>query len=139
MKSAYKSGSKSWLCPPQITKGYEFESETDTEVIPKLIKYVYDNRESESVTFSTLVERVIQQLVSEMLCRNTQRNKPNLFTPNTELMPSKSWGAFLCEYVTFKCPTTCVFSPVSENAFVCVRVCVCILSKRCIHEVIEPD
>lgn len=50
--------------PSQITKGYEFESETDTEVIPKLIKYVYDNREGESVTFSTLVEQVIQQLVS---------------------------------------------------------------------------
>lgn len=49
---------------PQITKGYEFESETDTEVIPKLIKYVYDNRESDNVSFSTLVERVIQQLVS---------------------------------------------------------------------------
>ncbi|KAM4586678.1 glutamine--fructose-6-phosphate aminotransferase [isomerizing] 2 [Fundulus diaphanus] len=45
-----------------ITKGYEFESDTDTEVIPKLIKYVYDNRENDSVTFSTLVERVIQQL-----------------------------------------------------------------------------
>ncbi|XP_071765813.1 glutamine--fructose-6-phosphate aminotransferase [isomerizing] 2 isoform X1 [Centroberyx gerrardi] len=44
------------------TKGYEFESETDTEVIPKLIKYVYDNRESDSISFSTLVERVIQQL-----------------------------------------------------------------------------
>uniref|UniRef100_A0AAQ5XH16 glutamine--fructose-6-phosphate transaminase (isomerizing) n=1 Tax=Amphiprion ocellaris TaxID=80972 RepID=A0AAQ5XH16_AMPOC len=47
---------------PQINKGYEFESETDTEVIPKLIKYVYDNRENDSITFSTLVERVIQQL-----------------------------------------------------------------------------
>ncbi|XP_032411359.1 glutamine--fructose-6-phosphate aminotransferase [isomerizing] 2-like [Xiphophorus hellerii] len=45
-----------------ITKGYEFESETDTEVIPKLIKYLYDNRENNSITFSTLVERVIQQL-----------------------------------------------------------------------------
>lgn len=45
-----------------ITKGYEFESETDTEVIPKLIKYVYDNRENDNVTFSTLVERVIKQL-----------------------------------------------------------------------------
>uniref|UniRef100_A0A667ZZK0 glutamine--fructose-6-phosphate transaminase (isomerizing) n=1 Tax=Myripristis murdjan TaxID=586833 RepID=A0A667ZZK0_9TELE len=44
------------------TKGYEFESETDTEVIPKLIKYVYDNRESDNISFSTLVERVIQQL-----------------------------------------------------------------------------
>uniref|UniRef100_A0A8C2ZXI9 glutamine--fructose-6-phosphate transaminase (isomerizing) n=1 Tax=Cyclopterus lumpus TaxID=8103 RepID=A0A8C2ZXI9_CYCLU len=47
-----------------INKGYEFESETDTEVIPKLTKYVYDNRENDSITFSTLVERVIQQLVS---------------------------------------------------------------------------
>lgn len=55
---------RNWtLFLPQISKGYEFESETDTEVIPKLIKYVYDNRESDSVSFSTLVERVIQQLV----------------------------------------------------------------------------
>ncbi|XP_033907895.1 glutamine--fructose-6-phosphate aminotransferase [isomerizing] 2-like isoform X2 [Acipenser ruthenus] len=44
------------------TKGYEFESETDTEVIPKLIKYVFDNWEGEYVSFSSLVERVIQQL-----------------------------------------------------------------------------
>ncbi|CAL8355237.1 unnamed protein product [Merluccius merluccius] len=44
------------------SKGYEFESETDTEVIPKLIKYLHDNRESDNVSFSTLVERVIQQL-----------------------------------------------------------------------------
>uniref|UniRef100_UPI0037E991FB glutamine--fructose-6-phosphate aminotransferase [isomerizing] 2 n=1 Tax=Semicossyphus pulcher TaxID=241346 RepID=UPI0037E991FB len=45
-----------------VIKGYEFESETDTEVIPKLVKYVYDNRENDGVGFSTLVERVIQQL-----------------------------------------------------------------------------
>uniref|UniRef100_A0A672LDJ2 glutamine--fructose-6-phosphate transaminase (isomerizing) n=1 Tax=Sinocyclocheilus grahami TaxID=75366 RepID=A0A672LDJ2_SINGR len=45
-----------------VSKGYEFESETDTEVIPKLIKYLYDNRENEYVSFSTLVERVIKQL-----------------------------------------------------------------------------
>ncbi|KAE8614392.1 hypothetical protein XENTR_v10008142 [Xenopus tropicalis] len=44
------------------SKGYDFESETDTEVIPKLLKYVYDNRENEDIRFSTLVERVIQQL-----------------------------------------------------------------------------
>uniref|UniRef100_A0ACB8EIK1 Glutamine--fructose-6-phosphate aminotransferase [isomerizing] 2 n=1 Tax=Sphaerodactylus townsendi TaxID=933632 RepID=A0ACB8EIK1_9SAUR len=44
------------------TKGYEFESETDTETIPKLIKYVYDNTETEDISFSALVERVIQQL-----------------------------------------------------------------------------
>ncbi|XP_051534039.1 glutamine--fructose-6-phosphate aminotransferase [isomerizing] 2 [Myxocyprinus asiaticus] len=45
-----------------VSKGYEFESDTDTEVIPKLTKYLYDNRESDYVSFSTLVERVIQQL-----------------------------------------------------------------------------
>uniref|UniRef100_A0A8C2HSQ9 glutamine--fructose-6-phosphate transaminase (isomerizing) n=1 Tax=Cyprinus carpio TaxID=7962 RepID=A0A8C2HSQ9_CYPCA len=45
-----------------VSKGYEFESDTDTEVIPKLIKYLYDNRENEYVSFSTLVERVIKQL-----------------------------------------------------------------------------
>lgn len=50
----------------QESKGYEFESETDTETIAKLIKYVFDNRETEDITFSTLVERVIQQLVSFM-------------------------------------------------------------------------
>jgi hypothetical protein len=48
----------------QESKGYEFESETDTETIAKLIKYVFDNRETKDITFSTLVERVIQQLVS---------------------------------------------------------------------------
>lgn len=69
--------------PSQITKGYEFESETDTEVIPKLIKYVYDNREGESVTFSTLVERVIQQLVSRCTIathRETNQARNHLMT-----------------------------------------------------------
>nr|XP_014350908.1 PREDICTED: glutamine--fructose-6-phosphate aminotransferase [isomerizing] 1 [Latimeria chalumnae] len=45
------------------SKGYEFESETDTECIAKLVKYMYDNRESD-ISFDTLVERVIQQLTS---------------------------------------------------------------------------
>ncbi|XP_043938962.1 glutamine--fructose-6-phosphate aminotransferase [isomerizing] 1 [Protopterus annectens] len=44
------------------SKGYEFESETDTESIAKLIKYMYDNRESDDICFATLVERVTQQL-----------------------------------------------------------------------------
>uniref|UniRef100_A0A8C8FG31 glutamine--fructose-6-phosphate transaminase (isomerizing) n=1 Tax=Oncorhynchus tshawytscha TaxID=74940 RepID=A0A8C8FG31_ONCTS len=44
------------------SKGYEFESETDTETIAKLVKYMYDNRESEDLSFATLVERVTQQL-----------------------------------------------------------------------------
>lgn len=68
-KTIYSTISKLYFVSrfPQVTKGYEFESETDTEVIPKLIKYVYDNRESDHVTFSTLVERVIQQLVRTVL------------------------------------------------------------------------
>uniref|UniRef100_A0A8B9QA69 glutamine--fructose-6-phosphate transaminase (isomerizing) n=1 Tax=Apteryx owenii TaxID=8824 RepID=A0A8B9QA69_APTOW len=45
------------------SKGYDFESETDTESIAKLVKYMYDNRESDDISFTTLVERVIQQLV----------------------------------------------------------------------------
>uniref|UniRef100_A0A8C2DQ60 glutamine--fructose-6-phosphate transaminase (isomerizing) n=1 Tax=Cyprinus carpio TaxID=7962 RepID=A0A8C2DQ60_CYPCA len=44
------------------SKGYEFESETDTETIAKLVKYIYDNRESDDITFTTLVEQVTQQL-----------------------------------------------------------------------------
>ncbi|EMP30526.1 Glucosamine--fructose-6-phosphate aminotransferase [isomerizing] 1, partial [Chelonia mydas] len=44
------------------SKGYDFESETDTETIAKLVKYMYDNRESDDISFTTLVERVIQQL-----------------------------------------------------------------------------
>lgn len=43
------------------SKGYEFESDTDTESIAKLVKYMYDNREDD-ISFATLVERVIQQL-----------------------------------------------------------------------------
>nr|XP_015289062.1 PREDICTED: glutamine--fructose-6-phosphate aminotransferase [isomerizing] 1 isoform X5 [Macaca fascicularis] len=44
------------------SKGYDFESETDTETIAKLVKYMYDNQESQDTSFTTLVERVIQQL-----------------------------------------------------------------------------
>lgn len=51
----------------QESKGYDFESETDTETIAKLVKYMFDNRESNDITFTTLVERVIQQLVNRKL------------------------------------------------------------------------
>lgn len=45
-----------------MSKGKKFESDTDTEVIAVLIKYLYDNREDDAVTFRELVENVIQQL-----------------------------------------------------------------------------
>lgn len=42
--------------------GYTFESETDTECIPILLKYLWDTRGSEELSFLQLVERCIQQL-----------------------------------------------------------------------------
>ncbi|XP_065827681.1 glutamine--fructose-6-phosphate aminotransferase [isomerizing] 2-like [Oscarella lobularis] len=44
-------------------KGYTFESETDTEVIPKLTKYIYETQQGErKLSFRELIERVIHQL-----------------------------------------------------------------------------
>ncbi|XP_022247295.1 glutamine--fructose-6-phosphate aminotransferase [isomerizing] 2-like isoform X1 [Limulus polyphemus] len=43
-----------------LKKGYKFESETDTEVIAKLIKHIHDNHPS--LSFRELVEQAIQQL-----------------------------------------------------------------------------
>lgn len=44
------------------SKGHVFESETDTEVIAKLIYHLY--KEHPTYSFRELVEQVIQQLVS---------------------------------------------------------------------------
>ena len=44
-----------------------FTSDTDTEVIPKLAHYIYNNpEEGEDLTFPDVVERVISQLVSKL-------------------------------------------------------------------------
>lgn len=45
-------------------KGHEFESDTDTEIIAKLINHLYDQHPNYS--FRELVEQVIQQLVSTL-------------------------------------------------------------------------
>lgn len=45
-----------------VMRGFEFESETDTETIPKLIKHLFDQHKNDGVTFRELVELVIQQL-----------------------------------------------------------------------------
>lgn len=47
-------------------KGYVFESETDTEVIAKLIHHLY--LQHPNYSFRELVEQVIQQLVSATIC-----------------------------------------------------------------------
>lgn len=43
-------------------KGYTFESDTDTEVIAKLLLHIY--LQHPNYTFQELVEQAIQQLVS---------------------------------------------------------------------------
>ena len=46
-------------------KGFTFESDTDTEIIPKLLKYLYDTQsKDQNLTFSQLVEQVVYQMVS---------------------------------------------------------------------------
>ncbi|XP_038061489.1 glutamine--fructose-6-phosphate aminotransferase [isomerizing] 1-like [Patiria miniata] len=45
-----------------LSKGFTFESDTDTEVIAKLIKYIYDTREDTHLSFRELVESAIVQL-----------------------------------------------------------------------------
>lgn len=56
--------SNSCFCVAQLQKGFEFESETDTEVIAKLIKHLHDTHSR--LSFRELVEQVILQLVSNM-------------------------------------------------------------------------
>ena len=48
----------------QEKKGFVFESETDTEVIAKLAKHVFDSDNHEG-SFREIIEIVVQQLVRE--------------------------------------------------------------------------
>lgn len=52
----------------QIKKGASFESETDTEVIAKLIKHIHDTQPM--LSFRELVEQVILQLVNPVYPHN---------------------------------------------------------------------
>lgn len=49
----------------QLKKGYTFESETDTEIIAKLIKHLHETHPK--LSFRELVEQVILQLVLMMI------------------------------------------------------------------------
>jgi len=48
-----------------VKEGCEFESETDTEAVVKLLKHIYDLHKDKSFSFSELVAQVIQPLVSQ--------------------------------------------------------------------------
>ncbi|KAJ2088042.1 glutamine--fructose-6-phosphate transaminase (isomerizing), partial [Coemansia sp. S100] len=43
-------------------KGYSFESETDTEIVAKLIKYVFDSQRGQHISFTDLAKAVIKEL-----------------------------------------------------------------------------
>lgn len=51
----------------QMNKGYKFESETDTEVVIKLVKYLYDKYKNENIGFQQLIEMACSQLVNIMI------------------------------------------------------------------------
>lgn len=53
-------------------RGYRFESETDTEIIAKLIHHLYVQHPNYS--FRELVEQVIQQMVSPFELQNCSKN-----------------------------------------------------------------
>lgn len=46
-------------------RGYVFESDTDTECIAKLAKYIYDSQKAQNktLTFTSLIKTVIKELV----------------------------------------------------------------------------
>lgn len=43
-------------------RGFTFESETDTEAVAKLLKYVYDQADKKNLTFTDLVKTVLKEL-----------------------------------------------------------------------------
>jgi len=57
-------------------KGYHFKSDTDTECIPILLKYLYDTKE-EDLTFQQLVERCAAQLEGAFAIVVKSRFYPN--------------------------------------------------------------
>ncbi|KAJ7223697.1 hypothetical protein B0H12DRAFT_1224039, partial [Mycena haematopus] len=43
-------------------RGYVFETDTDTEAVAKLIKYIYDSQPDKRITFTELVKAVLKEL-----------------------------------------------------------------------------
>ncbi|OIT26350.1 PREDICTED: glutamine--fructose-6-phosphate aminotransferase [isomerizing] 2-like [Nicotiana attenuata] len=75
-----------------VRQGFTFDSETDTEVIPKLAKFVFDKANEEgdqSVTFSQVVLEVIRHLEGAYALIFKSRHYPN------ELIASKRGSPLL--------------------------------------------
>lgn len=87
-------------------KGYVFESETDTEVIAKLIHHLY--LQHPNYSFRELVEQAIQQLVSnsEIKLRDLMRQADNLY----DCVFVFQEGAFALAFKSKHFPGECVAS-----------------------------
>jgi glucosamine--fructose-6-phosphate aminotransferase (isomerizing) len=76
-------------------RGYKFESETDTECVAKLLKYMYDSSKSAKPDFHKLVNRVIKELVRyTCVCmyteaHETSRKVPMLLSSRATSTPMK--------------------------------------------------
>lgn len=49
-------------------KGITFETETDTECVAKLTKYIYDTQKDSNMTFTSLVKAVVKEVVCNLHC-----------------------------------------------------------------------
>lgn len=43
-------------------RGYNFETETDTEAVAILTKYIYDSRTDKNITFTALIKTMLKEL-----------------------------------------------------------------------------
>lgn len=54
-----------------LKRGYAFHTETDTEAVAVLCKYVYDSQPHKRLSFTELAKTVIKELVSLSPTRKT--------------------------------------------------------------------
>jgi glucosamine--fructose-6-phosphate aminotransferase (isomerizing) len=58
-------------------RGYKFETETDTEAVAILIKYIYDSHKDKEITFTDLVKAVLKELEGSFAFVFKSRHYPN--------------------------------------------------------------
>lgn len=50
-----------------VKRGYHFHTETDTEVVAVLCKYVWDSQPHKRLSFTELIKAVVKELVSVLV------------------------------------------------------------------------
>lgn len=99
-------------------RGYHFETETDTEAVAVLCKYVWDSQPNKRLTFTTLIKAVIKEIVSPQPA--THLSERRLACPGG---PQLRRSLTLTPHSRFGCPQT-------AGGIVRVRVQVCSLPER---------